>query len=87
VLEWIFRRCDGEGETVETCIGLVPAEGDLDVSGLDVADEGLRALLTVDDAALRSELPQVRQHLERFGDRLPAALRTQLETLERRLAE
>ena len=25
VLAWVFRRCDGEGETVETPIGLVPA--------------------------------------------------------------
>ena len=25
VLEWIFRRCDGEAEAVETPIGLVPA--------------------------------------------------------------
>ena len=25
VLEWVFRRCNGEGETVETPIGLVPA--------------------------------------------------------------
>ena len=25
VLEWIFRRCDGDGEAVETPIGLVPA--------------------------------------------------------------
>ena len=30
VLEWVFRRCDGEGETVETPIGLVPAEGELE---------------------------------------------------------
>ena len=28
VLEWVFRRCDGEGEAVETPIGLLPAEGD-----------------------------------------------------------
>ena len=27
VLEWVFRRCNGEGETVETPIGLVPADG------------------------------------------------------------
>ena len=25
VLEWVFRRCDGEGETVETPLGLLPA--------------------------------------------------------------
>ena len=27
VLEWIFRRCDGEAEAVETPIGVVPAAG------------------------------------------------------------
>src|SRR5204863_7187121 len=25
VLEWVFRRCDGEGEAVETAIGRLPA--------------------------------------------------------------
>src|SRR5437763_16761454 len=34
VLAWICKRCDGEGETVETPIGLVPAEGELNVEGL-----------------------------------------------------
>ncbi len=24
VLEWVFRRCEGAGETRETCLGLVP---------------------------------------------------------------
>ena len=28
VLEWVFRRCDDEGETVESPIGLLPAEGE-----------------------------------------------------------
>jgi len=27
VLEWIFRRCDGEGEAVETAIGRLPTPG------------------------------------------------------------
>ena len=49
VLEWVFRRCNGEGETVETPIGLVPAEGELDLSGLDISDEAMHELLTVDD--------------------------------------
>ena len=48
VLEWVFRRCDGEGETVETPIGLVPAEGELDLDGLEISDEAMRELLTVD---------------------------------------
>jgi phosphoenolpyruvate carboxykinase (GTP) len=25
VLEWVFRRCDGEAEAVETAVGLLPA--------------------------------------------------------------
>jgi phosphoenolpyruvate carboxykinase (GTP) len=85
VLEWIFRRCDGEGETVETPIGLVPAEGDLHVEGLDLKPGALRELLSVDTDKVRDELPQVREHLARFGDRLPAAVREQFEALERKL--
>jgi phosphoenolpyruvate carboxykinase (GTP) len=85
VLEWVFRRCDGEGEAVETPIGLVPAEGDLDTEGLGLDPAALRELLTVDEEAARAELPQVEEHLARFGDDLPAAVRTQLEDLRRRL--
>jgi phosphoenolpyruvate carboxykinase (GTP) len=86
VLEWVFRRCDGEGEAVETPIGLVPAEGDLDVEGLSISADEVHALLHVDEEAVKAELPQVREHLEKFGDRLPAELRGQLERLEQRLA-
>ncbi|CAB4918827.1 unannotated protein [freshwater metagenome] len=85
VLEWIFRRCDGEGEVVETPIGYVPAEGDLNVEGLDMDDADLRQLLSVDADAVRAELPQVREHLDRFGVSLPSTLRDELAALESRL--
>ena len=85
VLEWVFRRCDGQGEAVETPVGLVPAEGDLITEGLDLDPAALRELLTVDEEAARAELPQVEEHLARFGDGLPAAVRTQFEDLRRRL--
>jgi phosphoenolpyruvate carboxykinase (GTP) len=87
VLEWIVRRCEGQGEAVETPIGLVPSPGDLDVDGLSLPDEALQTLLTVDEDAVRAELGQVREHLAKFGDRLPEELARQLETLERRLGE
>ena len=57
VLEWIFRRCDGEAEADETPIGLVPAPGDLDLEGLDVTEEPMRELTAVDPEALRHERP------------------------------
>ena len=85
VLEYIFRRCNGEGETVETPIGLVPAEGEIDTDGLEIGDEEMRELLYVDEEALRSELEQVSEHLGQFGDRLPDEVRSQLETLKQKL--
>ena len=84
VLEWIFRRCDGEGETVETPIGLVPALDGIDIGGLDIGDAEMTELLTVDDEALRHELPQVEEHLARY-ERLPDAVRSQFDELKRRL--
>ena len=85
VLAWIFRRCDGEAEAVDTPIGRVPAPGALDVEGLDLAPGQLEELLTVDAEAVKAELPQVEEHLERFGEDLPGPVRDQLEALKERL--
>lgn len=82
VLEWIFRRCDGEGEAVETPIGYVPAEGDLNLDGLDIAPETMHELLTVDIETVKQEIPQVEASLEKYGDHLPAAMRAQLDKLK-----
>jgi phosphoenolpyruvate carboxykinase (GTP) len=87
VLEWVFRRCDGEGETVETPIGLVPGQGQLDTHGLDITADDMAELLRVDPELLREQLPQVKEHLSRFGDRLPAEIQGQLEALERRIGD
>jgi phosphoenolpyruvate carboxykinase (GTP) len=86
VLAWIFRRLDGAADAVETPAGLVPTPGALDVEGLDVPAEDLRTLLSVDEEGLRAEVEQIREHLDQFGDRLPGAVRAQLEALESRLA-
>jgi phosphoenolpyruvate carboxykinase (GTP) len=85
VLEWIFRRCDGEAEATETPIGLVPAPGELNLDGLDVTDAQMRELTSVDESALRDEIPQVEEHLAKFGDQLPTEITNQLEALKQRL--
>ena len=85
MLEWICRRCDGDGETVETPIGLVPAEGELALEGADVSAEQMRELLTVEADGVREQLPQVEEFLAQFGDRLPAEIGGQLEALKSRL--
>jgi phosphoenolpyruvate carboxykinase (GTP) len=85
VLEWVFRRCNGEGETVDTPVGMVPAEGQLNLDGLEISDEAMRELLTVDAAQVEAQLPQVEEFLAQFGDRLPAEIGSQLEALKQRL--
>ncbi|MFN8151097.1 MAG: phosphoenolpyruvate carboxykinase (GTP) [Solirubrobacterales bacterium] len=86
VLEWVFRRCNGESATEETAIGLVPAAGELDVDGLDLSADELTELTAVDEEKLKAELPQVEEHLARFGDRLPAPVRDHLELLKSKLS-
>jgi len=85
VLEWVFRRCDGEGETVETPLGLLPAQGELNTEGLKIDEAALSELLSVDPEALRGQLPQVEEFLAKFGDRLPDEISGQLEALKQRL--
>jgi len=85
VLAWIFRRCDGEVEAVDTAIGRVPAPGSLETDGLGLSDADLQGLLHVDEEGWKAQLPQVHEHFAQF-DRLPDALRAQLDALEQRLS-
>jgi phosphoenolpyruvate carboxykinase (GTP) len=88
VLAWIFRRCEGTAHAVQTPIGLMPPAGDggIDVDGLGLSDEALSELLSVDPDAWKLQLPQMKEHYERFGDDLPRELQAQLEALEERLS-
>jgi phosphoenolpyruvate carboxykinase (GTP) len=85
VLAWVFRRCEGAADAVETEIGLVPTADGIDTNGLDVSDEAMAELLRVDVEGWRAQLPQVQEHYAKFGDKLPDELRAQLAELERRL--
>lgn len=85
VLEWVFNRVDGKADAVETPIGFVPTKDALNTDGLDITDEQLDLLLTVDPEAVKAELPQVEAHLAQFGERLPAAITAQLDELKARL--
>jgi phosphoenolpyruvate carboxykinase (GTP) len=85
VLEWIFRRCDGEARAHETPTGCVPDADDLDTHGLDISSDDLETLVSVDADELREQLPEFRQHLAVFGDRLPSEMHAQLDAVERRL--
>ncbi len=86
VLEWIFGRCSGEDDAVETPIGLLPAPGALDTRGLQIAAADLDALLSVDPAAWVQEAAAIEEHYAKFGSKLPAGLAARLEQMEKAIA-
>jgi phosphoenolpyruvate carboxykinase (GTP) len=85
VLDWIIRRTNGNGESVETVIGLVPPPDDIGTEGLELSADAMEALLKVDPDEVRQQLHQVESHLAQFGHRLPDELQGQLEALKERL--
>lgn len=85
VLKWIVERLEGRGAAVETPIGHVPAVDALDVSGLDMPREDIEAVLRVDPAEWKAEIPQVTEWFEKFGDKLPGVLWAELDALKARL--
>ncbi len=85
VLKWMCERIDGTVGAVETPIGLMPKEGDLDVAGLKIDPADLKELMRVDPAAWKAEAADIERHFGQFGDRLPARLRKQLDDLRQRL--
>ena len=82
VLNWIVDRCEGRDDAVETPIGYVPKPEDIDVTGLDIDIETLEHLLEVDKDVWTEEAAKIEEHYELFGDRLPEALKEQLQNLK-----
>ncbi len=85
VLKWIFERCNGAAAAVDTPIGRLPADGALDISGLDITPEAMTKLSSVDKEAWLSELSSIREHYAKFGDKIPSALLEEVAALEARL--
>ena len=87
VLKWIVERVSGNGEALETPIGYTPVPGAIDLNNLDVTDAQMEELLNVDVEEWLKEIELIREHYERFGEKLPKALLDELSALEARLRE
>jgi phosphoenolpyruvate carboxykinase (GTP) len=85
VLKWIVERLDGVAEAVETPVGLVPAPGALDTSGLDMTADEVAEVLAVKDGEWKAEIPLIEEWFAKLGDHLPSQLRNELGTLKERL--
>ena len=85
VLKWICDRIEANIKTVPTPIGNLPRIEDLDTAGLNICCNDMKELLSVDKEGWKNELADISQYYEKFGSRLPGALKKELEALRSRL--
>jgi phosphoenolpyruvate carboxykinase (GTP) len=87
VLKWIFERVNGDADAIDTPIGKLPTKDSLDLDGLEIDEADLDTILSVDIDGWKSAIPQIREHYARFGDKLPAVLNVEVDSLEAKLAD
>ncbi len=87
VLNWIIDRCEGKATATETAIGYIPQPEDIDLTDLDMDIETLKSILKVDKDVWTKEAEEIEEHYKKFGDKLPAQLREQLDNLKANLAK
>jgi phosphoenolpyruvate carboxykinase (GTP) len=85
VLKWIVERLEGKAEAVDTAIGRLPTLGSLDMSGLEVSDQAMDQLLSVEADVWAEEASLIPAAYERFGDRMPKGLWDEYQALLGRL--
>jgi len=85
VLEWIVRRVEGEAEAVDTPVGRIPAEGELNLDGLDIPTEQMDELFAIHPDSWLAEADLTQEYYAKFGDRVPQKLNDQLDALRERL--
>lgn len=79
VLQWIIGRCDGTAEAEETAIGNLPAHGAINLNGINVPDDVMRSLTSVEVEHWRHEVEGVKTYLESFGGRVPQSMFDELQ--------
>ncbi|MFC1607484.1 phosphoenolpyruvate carboxykinase (GTP), partial [Candidatus Latescibacterota bacterium] len=84
-LKWMCERVAGTAAATETPIGSLPADGALDLKGLDVPADDMKELMRVDVEAWKAEIPDIEEYFSQLGDRMPERLKNQLGKLRDRL--
>ena len=85
VLEWVFERCLGRAEAIDTPIGRLPTLTGINFANLDLTDDAISTLLKVDVGGWLAEIPLIEAYYESFGEKVPDALWEQLASLKQRL--
>ncbi|QQS36722.1 MAG: phosphoenolpyruvate carboxykinase (GTP) [Ignavibacteriales bacterium] len=85
VLKWIFERTDNADIADKSAIGYVPKKGSLDLTGINVSEENMKTITTINRDAWINEVKNIREFYKQFGDSLPSGLSKEVDELETRL--
>lgn len=85
VLKWVFERCNGSADAIDTPIGKMPTLDGIDFNGLEMNEADKANLLRVDVEGWLQELPSIEEYYDSFGNHLPEELRQQIKALKKRL--
>ncbi len=85
VLKWVFERCNGSADAIDTPIGKMPTLDGIDFNGLEMNEADKASLLRVDVEGWLQELPGIEEYYDSFGNHLPEELRQQIKALKKRL--
>jgi len=81
-LLWLLRLKEGKVHGRQTPVGIIPAEGELDLDGLATTPEDLNTILSIDTPRWKQEMKHREQHLEQFS-----GLPEEIWQAHRRIAE
>jgi phosphoenolpyruvate carboxykinase (GTP) len=85
VLEWMLDRVDGQVPADESALGLVPRGSDLNLDGLDIAEDDIAELFAIDRQSWLAEADSTERFFATFEGRVPAAVEHQLAVLRQKL--
>jgi len=75
VLKWIFERCEGTGEAIDSPVGLLPKDFNAQ-----------KELFEIDPSLWKEEVKGLREYYKLFGGHLPEGILEELNNLEKRIS-
>ncbi|WP_281275517.1 phosphoenolpyruvate carboxykinase (GTP) [Bacilliculturomica massiliensis] len=84
VLLWMLDRCEHKVSAVKSPIGFQPDPRDIDLTGLDIAPETMKKLLSINLDIWKDEAAGIETFFSQFPD-LPKELAEELTTLKKNL--
>jgi len=81
VLKWIVERVNGRGAAERSAVGLKPAEGSLDLTGLEIGGESLKEAMAVKPEEWAAELDSQEEFFKKLGASVPVQMDEQRKAL------